>query len=648
MIDESVNPCEDFYQYACGTWLKKTELPADRPVWSRGFIEIEARNEKILKTIVESYSTKKPEPANPYSKKIGDVYSACMNEKNIEKTATKDFRAEAKNILAMKSMKDVPSVLADLHLKGVKVLFKFQPDEDLKDPTEKIMNADQGGLGLPTPEYYSSDNSDFAELRKTYAELAENALIKAGLPKDKAIIQANKVLEIETKLAQSTLPPAERRDPNKLYSRLNRQGLMVLTPKFDWPVYLKDLGISDIDKINVAVPTFFSGLDQFLATAKIEDLKSYFLVRLYVTSASAMDHASVENYYKYVSRIYGLKQVPPRSRRCLDEVSNGMGFALGHAFVDKTFLASAKKEAEQMVKNLQTEMRATIQHIDWMDETTRTAALKKLENQLVIVGYPDKWQDYSELKIVPSSMLKNRLAANTFNLKFHLGHLNKPADRREWVMAPMEVNAANTVSQNVIKFPAGILQAPNFSEASSDESNYGAMGTIVGHEITHGYDDQGRSFDEIGAVRNWWSEKTDKEFQRRAQCIIDQYGEYKVDKDTTVNGRLVAGEAIGDLGGMKLAFAAWKRQRSTNPIATSTTGEGKPAFTPEQNFFLARGQAWCSKTSPAFEKFQTNSDPHPLDRFRVNGTVRNVPEFATAFACKAGATLAPRKRCEVW
>jgi putative endopeptidase len=644
-MDKSVDPCEDFYQYACGSWIKNTELPSDRPIKSRGFSDVEELNEKSLLKIVESYSKGKNVPSNPDSQKIGSTYSACIDEASIERIGNRDFKIQIKPILALNKKEDIAMLLSDLHLKGVNVLFKIQPDEDLKNPQEKIMTADQGGMGLPTNGYYLADDSNMAALRGKYQEFAQAGLQRAGFSEELAKVQAKKVLDLEIELAKASLAPDERRNPEKLHHRLEKKGLVALAPEFNWQAYFEGLGIPNFESINVAVPTFFSALNSTLKTADLATLKSYLIVRIYARSASAMDKKAVNDYFKFYSSLFGISELPPRYRRCLSEVGDIAGFALGRAFVDQTFSAGAKASVQGMVQLLHDEMKKNLEHIEWMDSGTRIAALRKLEKQTVYVGYPDKWRDYSKLKVTRKSMLVNRFNGSEFNFKYELSKLGKPVDKSEWTMKPMEVNASNMVSQNVIYFPAGFLQPPNFVQGRDAAANFGALGMVIGHEITHGYDDQGRSFDENGAVRNWWSDKTNQEFEKRAQCIVNQYSEYLVSKDLKVNGKLAAGEAIGDLGGLKLAFAALKSLRAENP---KTEKSSKEEFSEDQTFFLAAAQAWCSKGSPAFERFVTNSDPHPLDRFRVNGTVRNIPEFAKSFSCKTGAKLAPKVRCEVW
>lgn len=645
LLDREANACEDFYQYACGGWLKKTELPADRRDWSRGFTEVEAKNEELLLTILEKYSKGNAVPPNSYSRQLGDVFTACMSEEKIEKSSEKDFQALIKPIQTLKSLATLPSLLADLHLKGIHAVFRFFPDEDFKDPTLKVMVADQGGMGLPTPEFYLSDKPSMVALRNAYQNLAESALTKAGYQKDNAKALSTSVLEFETKLAAKALLPVDRRDPTRLDNRLDRDGLMKLSRDFDWAKYLASLGLPRHKAITVYVPDYFQALGSTLSGTSIETLRAYLIVRTFSKAADAMDQEAAQAKFKFESQLYGIGQLPLQNRICLSEVSDLMGFALGRAFVDQTFSAAAKKEALEMVARLQEEMKANLKKVDWMDESTREAALKKLSKQKVYMGYPENWPSYDGLKVNRSSMLANRMVGTAFNSKRELSKLNAPADYGDWSMKPMEVNASNKITQNVIKFPAGILQPPNFSINQAVVANYGVMGSIVGHEVTHGYDDQGRQFDEIGAARSWWSEKTNAEFNRRAECIVKQYDSYSVDKDTKVNGKLVQGEAIADLGGMKLSYSAWKKLKAEKPESVAPKIEG---FSEEQMFFLALGQAWCSKSSPAYDRFKSSASPYALDRFRVNGTVRNIPEFAQAFSCKEGTPLAPKDRCVVW
>lgn len=645
LLDRKADPCVDFYQYACGTWMKRTPLPKDRAHFSRGFTEVELRNEKLLLKMLEDYGKGATRPENPYGKALGDFYAACMDEKSAQKNGVADFRAFLEPVRALADLKALPPLLANLHLAGVGALFDLSPAEDFKNPSERILAADQGGMGLPSPEYYRSEAPPMKALRKAYLRFAESGLRKAGYSSKEAKKRAAAVLDLETKLAAVSLLPAERRDYGKLDHRLEKAGLKRLTPEFDWEAYFRVLKPGNDEKISIYVPDFFRSLGPTLRATPLEDLKAYLVVHAFSAFSEAMDQQSVAEEFRFQSKMLGTDQIAPRSRRCLGEVSQAMPFALGRSYVAVAFGEEGKKAALAMTDALQKQMRIALESVSWMDDATRSQALKKLDRQTVFMGYPDKWRSYDGLVVGRQSMLKNRLAATQFDRRYELDKVGKPVDRSEWHIAPMTVNAVNMINQNYITFPAAILQPPNFDRNGPTVENFGAMGTIVGHEVTHGYDDQGRTFDERGALRNWWSEKTSAEFDRRAACIVKQFDGYVIEKGLHGNGKLVQGEAIADLGGMKLAWDAWKR------MPKDDSGYRKaevPGMSEDKVFFLALAQAWCSKSTKAFDRFLTNTNPHPLDRNRINGTVRNLPAFAETFGCKAGAPLAPKDRCEVW
>jgi putative endopeptidase len=637
-----VDPCEDFYEYACGTWQKTTPLPEDRSHWDRGFTEIAARNEGELIKVLNGYAAGHAVPPNPYVRQLGDSFAACMNEKGIAKNARREFRDFIRPIRSLKRLGDLPVVLADLHLAGVDALFAGGPGQDFKNPTERVFAVGQGGMGLPSPEYYLSDKTEMKALRDQYLKFVTESLVIAGYSNRRAKPAAEKILQFETSLANASKTPVEMRDIDALQNRLERKGLKELAPSFQWDAYFGRLGIPQFQKVNVMVPKFMSTLSELLTRMPLEDLRAYLLAHSFARAAWAMDPVAVDTLFRFESGLSGMTKIPPRDRFCLDEVTRNMGFALSQAFVDLTFGAESKKAALEMVRRLKLEMKQTLETAEWMDDETRKRALVKLDSQAVLMGYPDVWRIYDGIVVSRESMLKNRVAAQTFNTKFELNRIETTVDREEWQIPPLIVNAVNMISQNAIFFPAGILQDPNFKLGRSETVNYGAMGTIVGHEITHGFDDQGMNFDEQGSLSNWWSKKTRETFEKKAACVVDQYNAYVVEGDLHVNGRLVQGEAIADLGGMKLSYAAWKRLRSE--LKTKETGE----FAGDRGFFLSLAQAWCVKSSAAAEKSQTLTNPHALGRFRINGTVRNIPAFAKAFGCRVGAKLAPEKPCVVW
>lgn len=640
-MDTKANPCQDFYQYACGRWIEKTDLPSDKPSWVRGFDEVTLRNQKLLKKIFEDYSKGKFEPNVPYAKQIGDYYAACMDERGIEKNARAQFAKEIEPIQKLESIDKIAPVIADLHLKGVDVLFAFGPTQDAKNSDLMTGDADQGGMGLPAKEYYLKDTPEMKKLRDAYVEVNTKALEIAGYKADEAKKRAQNILAFETKLAKASLNPDERRDPEKMYHRLERKGLMKSTPKFDWPAYLTALGEPKLTKINVDVPKFYKDLNNTLKQVSLDDLKAYLIARTFLEYAPTLDEESVNARFKYYQTVLGMKELPPRWKRCVDSTSGAMSMAVGHAFVDKTFGAEGKKIATAMMHSVEAAMKARLESLSWMDKKTRAFAIKKLAAAKNSMGYPDKWRSYDGLEMVRDSYLKNSMAASVFGSHYQLNKIGQPVDRDEWDMPPYLVNAENMPNLNQMRFPAGILQKPNFDVNQTMAVNYGAIGLVLGHELTHGYDDEGRKFDAHGNMKDWWTKKTAAEFEKRTQCLEHQYDEYVVQDDVHLNGKLTLGENIADQGGAKLAYAAWKATEK-NPVPADRH------FTPDQEFFLGFAQMWCAKSTPQFRKYLARTNPHSLPKYRVIGVLSDDEDFAKAFSCKAGDKMVRQNRCEVW
>lgn len=639
-MDSKINPCDDFYQYACGGWIKKTELPSDRPSWVRGFDEVTLRNQKMLKELFEDYSKGKFEPNVPYAKQMGDYYAACMDEKGIEKNARAQFIKAIEPITQLESVDKIAPVIADLHLKGVNVLFGFANAQDLKNSELMIGDADQGGMGLSSKEYYLKDTPEMKKMQNAYVELATFALKAVGYKDEEAKTRAANVLAFETKLAKGSLMPDERRDPEKMYHRLERKGLVKSTPKFDWSAYFKGLGLAKLTKINVDVPKFFTDLNKTLKETSLEDLKAYLIVRTFAEYAGALDKASVDARFKFSQTVLGMKELPPRWKRCVDNTGGAMDMAVGRAFVEKTFGAEGKRQTQAMMHEVENAMKERLESIPWMDAKTRKAALVKLAAAKNSMGYPDKWRSYDGMEVGRDSFLQNAMNADIFGSHYQLDKIGKPVDRDEWDMPPYLVNAENMPNLNQMRFPAGILQPPNFDAKRDPAANYGAIGLVMGHELTHGYDDEGRKFDKNGNMKDWWSKKTAKEFERRTSCLVHQYDEYVVDGDVHLNGKLTLGENIADQGGVKLAFEAWK-----NSIKDAAA---KADLKEDQIFYLGFAQMWCSKATPEFLRHLARVNPHSAPRFRVNGVVSDDSNFAKAFSCKPGDKMVRANACEVW
>lgn len=636
------NPCDDFYEFACGVWVEKTQIPADRPSWTHGFDDINLRNQQLLKGILTDYSKGHYKPDVPYAKQIGEIFGSCMNEKAVEETARKEFAEAIAPITKLDSNTKIAALVADLHLKRVDILFDFSASPDLKNSDLMVGDTDQGGMGLPTKDYYLKDTPDMKRMQVAYKTLITSALKIAGYAEGDAIAKADAVFALETRLAKASMSPEEHRDASKLFHRVERKGLMKLTPKFDWPTYLTALGQPKLDQINVEVPDFFSALDKTISETPVDVMKAYFIARMFRTYASTMDKEAVNANFQYLQAAMGMKELPPRWKRCVDATGVLMGMAVGHAYVDKAFAGDSKKVATEMMRNIEKAMKATLSTLPWMDDTTRAAAIDKLAGADDAMGYPDKWRNYDSLTTSKTSYMKNAMAGYVFKAKYELDKIGKPVDRGEWHMDPYVVNAYNNPQWNQMRFPAGILQPPNFDVNRILAANYGGIGAVMGHELTHGYDDQGRKFNKKGDMQDWWSKPTATEFERRAKCLSDQYSSYKVDEELHINGQLTLGETIADQGGLKLAVAAWK-ESERNPSSDKVNG-----FTHLQALFIAYAQVWCSKDTPQYRKYITNSNPHPLPKFRVLGTLSDNAEFAEAFNCKAGDKMVAQPQCVVW
>jgi putative endopeptidase len=639
-IDKTVSPCEDFYEYACGSWIKKTEIPSDKASWMRSFSEIEERNEKVLRDVLEE-AAKNPN-ANAEEKKLGDFYSACMAEQKIEGQAAADLASLLGPIEAVKDVPSLSNELAHLHLGGANALFAFGSQQDFKDATQVVAGLDQGGLGLPERDYYLREDAKSKEILKSYEAHVKKMLELSGVPTGKSEPQAQTVLKIEHGLAEASMPVVERRDPKKLYHRLDLAGIQKKAPKFPWKDYFKTLGHPDISQINVAVPEFFAAMNKMLTKVSIADWKTYLRWHAIHSSARTLSKPFVdENFAFYGKRLQGTAELEPRWKRCVGATDHALGHPLAKLYIKKTFGAAGKTTTQEMVAMIEAAMRENLEKLPWMDDATRKAALEKLTTIANKIGYPDKWIDYSKLQLGRDSYLQNDMKASEFETHRDLDKVGKPLDRTEWLMTPPTVNAYYDPSMNEMVFPAGILQPPFFARQASLPVNYGAIGMVMGHELTHGFDDEGRQYDSKGNLKDWWSPKVSEEFDRRAMCVAKQFDGYTAVDDLKVNGKLTLGENIADLAGIKLAYKAYLK--SHKPSATPTG-----SFSDDQLFFLGTAQSWCGKRRDAVSRERVFTDPHSPPRYRINGPLSNMPEFAAAFQCKPGAKMVRKDPCTIW
>jgi putative endopeptidase len=652
ILDRSVDPCADFYQFSCGGWLASTSIPPDRPAWSRTFSEINERDLVRLRDILQAEATA-PAAGDEDDRKLGDFYGTCMDEAKAQ-TASARTLAQAMHPLAALGAWPTPAapaarpavaaLVAELQLEGADALFDVGSQQSFADALQVIGAVDQGGLGLPDRDYYLKTDPKSVQIRDAYRAHVARMFELDGDPAAQAAARAGAVLQLETALARAAMPRADHRDPSRIDHRLDRAGLSRLAPRFDWDAYFSALGYPDLRAINVMVPAFFRGLDQVLGDTRSVDLESYLAWHLLDAAAPALGPAFVDEDFHFRSRyLTGEPQLRPRWKRCVGVVDEGMGQALGRRFVAATFAGGAKDDAEGLVTSIEQAFRGALQGLPWMDAPTRAAALRKLALVYNQIGYPARWRDYRALEIGRESDLANRMNAAAFEMRRDLNKIGKPVDRTDWSMPPQEVNAYYDPSKNEMVFPAGILQPPFFSPMATAALNDGGIGMVMGHELTHGFDDEGRKFDGHGNLRDWWTPAAAQAFGQRADCLIRQYGAYRVLGDLRVDGRLTAGENIADNGGLRLAYDVF---RSRTPAPLDAPGPG--GLSPAQRFFIAFGQSWCTKRRDTYARMMVTVDPHAPPEDRVNGTVANLEEFARAFSCKAGAPLAPADRCRIW
>ncbi len=638
-IDSSVDPCTDFFAYSCGGWLKKNPIPPDKTSWSAAS-KLQDDNKALLRGILEEASAGGAS-RDPVKQKIGDYYAACMDEKTVEAAGAKPLQAGLERISGMHSQRDIARVAAGMLGQGV--LFDFQSDQDFKNSSQVIAEVDQGGLGLPDRDYYLKTDAKSAELRQAYVVHIQKMLELLGDAPAVAATAAQSVLRIETALAKGSLTQVERRDPKLLYHKMSRQDLEELSPSFRWKEYFARAGQPGLRSLNVTAPEFFKAMDSALKNEDLESWKAYLRWHLVHANAPYLSSAFVDADFDFFGKtLGGAQELEPRWQRCVGYVDNDLGEALGQAYVRRAFPPEAKQRAQKMVKQIEEAMQQDIDGLPWMSAATKQQALEKLHTLANKIGYPDKWRDYSALTIARDDYMGNVLRARVFEFNRQIAKIGKPVDRGEWSMSPPTVNAYYNPQINDINFPAGILQPPFFDPRADDAPNYGDTGATIGHELTHGFDDEGRQFDAQGNLRDWWTAEDGKQFDQRASCIADQYSQYVAVDDIKINGELTMGENVADLGGLMLAYMAWKNETQGQKL------ESIDGFTPEQRFFIGYGQAWCSNTRDETKRMWATIDPHSPDKYRANGVVSNTPEFQQAFQCKAGSPMVRQKRCRVW
>jgi len=638
-MDRSVDPCVDFFAYSCGGWIKNNPIPPDQSSWDT-YSKMQDENLARLRGILEAASAPDPD-RNAVKQKIGDYYASCMDEKAIDAKGAGPLKPELDRIAGIHSKSELADAAAAMV--DDNVLFRFESIQDYRDANQVIANADQGGLGLPDRDYYTKDDAKSRELRRQYLAHVERMFVLLGDSPEAAAAAAQTVMRIETALAKGSMTRVERRDPKALDHKMAATELEKLAPDFPWPVYFAKVGMPSLSSLNVSAPDFFKALSAQLAAESLTDWKTYLRWHLVRTNAPFLSAPFVnENFAFYGRTLRGQQELQPRWKRCTRGVDGDLGEALGQAYVEKYFSPEAKQQALKMVKEIEAAMEQDIKSLPWMSDTTKQQALVKLQGMANKIGYPDKWRDYGKLEIVRGDELGNVERARQFEFNRELGKIGKPVDRGEWDMTPPTVNAYYNPQMNDINFPAGVLQPPAFDPDSDAAPNYGDTGGTIGHELTHGFDDEGRQFDAEGNLRDWWTPEDAKEFQQRADCISTQYSGYTIIDDIKINGKLTLGEDVADLGGLLLAYMAWKEDTKGEKL------EPIDGLTPEQRFFVGYGQSWCGQTRDETKRLRATVDPHSPEKYRTNGVVSNMVEFQQAFHCKAGSPMVNRNRCRVW
>jgi endothelin-converting enzyme/putative endopeptidase len=648
-MDRTVDPCVDFYAYSCGGWIKKNPIPPDQSSWGT-YSKLEDENRAQLRSILEEAA--KPSPArNASTQKIGDYYASCMDEATIEKLGAKPLSPELERIAALKSKKDLAAYLATTQfppsLYGGGTLFTFRSNQDFKDSTQVIAEADQGGLGLPDRDYYLKDDPKSVDLRKAYGAHVAKMLELLGDTSLDASNEAATIMRIETALAKGQLTRVERRDPPKLYHKMTVDDLQKLSPAFTWSIYFTKSGVGSLASssatLNVVTPDYFRLMSDEIEKETLADWKTYLRWHAAHDAATGLSAAFVnENFNFYGKTLRGREELPPRWKSCTNDVDSDLGEALGEVYVQKYFSAEAKSAALKMVQEIEAAMQGEIQQLPWMGASTKEQALTKLHAIANKIGYPDAWRDYSSLNIVRGDEIGNSQRASWFEFHRWLAKIGRPVDRKEWDMTPPTVNADYDPQRNDINFPAGVLQPPLFSAISDAAPNYGDTGATMGHELTHAFDDEGSQFDAQGNLRDWWTDSDRKEFEQRAQCVVDQFSGYTIIDDIKINGKLTNGEDLADLGGTLLAYLAWQEDTKNQKM------EPLDGLTPEQRFFVAYGQSWCTNERDENKRLRATVDPHSPEKYRANGVVSNMKEFRRAFQCKSGQPMVRENACRVW
>jgi putative endopeptidase len=640
-IDTKCKPCDDFWRFANGLWIDQNPIPSNQAGWGTMAVMADGNRER-LRVLLEDAS-KSQAPAGTNQRKIGDLYAACMDTEALEKAGTKPIAGDMARIAKVSNVGELAALLSSFQKDSGTGPLRIGARQDAKNSSETVVAVGGGAISLPERDYYFRTDERTKRIRAEFVNHVAKTLALAGLPDTQA--QAEAVLAFETKLAEAQLTNVQRRDPNATYNALGIKGTAELVPTFDWKGTFKLLGIPDNTQVIVSEPNYLKAVEREFRSTPIETWKTWLRWKTLSEAAPHLTAAFRDETFRFRSTVLsGVKEQEPRWKTCTAMVDRTLGDALGQIFVEKHFPAAAKVRMDQLVENLRVTLKEQITESKWMDEETKKNAVLKLQAFQSKIGYPNQWRDYSAVKIDRADLAGSLDSAQLERRMYGLSKIGKPLDRNDWGMTPPTVNAYYSPLKNEIAFPAGILQPPMFDREADDAANYGAIGAVIGHEMGHGFDDQGAKFASNGDLRDWWTPEDLKKFQARAQCVIDQFNNLDVGEGLRHNGKLVIGEAMGDLSGLKLAYRAYKRALNGKeaPVIDGYTGD--------QRFFLAFARVWATHMRPEAMRLRLTTDPHPLGRFRAIGTLQNMPEFHQAFQCKPGdAMVRPKnEQCDIW